>query len=99
MLCIVFNQRVIRTLGQRSQRRKCWDSLEAVTVLTTKDRPHGYGPSGLPHILSADPKQHYSIMPRFSVALLSIISVAPQPRVQYVSDYLLYFPQDTMFAT
>lgn len=32
MLGVVFNQRVISTLGQRSPRRKCWNTLETVTV-------------------------------------------------------------------
>lgn len=50
MLGVVFNQRVISTLGQRSPRRKCWNTLETVTVPTAKDRPHGCWQSGLPHI-------------------------------------------------
>lgn len=72
MLGIVFNS----TLGQRSQSRKCWNSLEAVTVLTAKDRPHGCWPSSHPtDMWSAYPEWHYTIKPRFSLGLLSIIQV------------------------
>lgn len=46
MLGIVFNYIAISTLGQRLQSRKCWNSLEAVTVLHPRT---GHADVGLPH--------------------------------------------------
>lgn len=43
---------------KRSKCRKCWISAEIVTVLTAKDRPHGYEPSHTAEHSELTPHQH-----------------------------------------
>lgn len=71
MLGVVFHYTLISTLGQRSWRRKCWNSLDAVTVLTAKDRPHGSS-SHPTHMWSIHPGWHDSLIPWVSLRLFSI---------------------------
>lgn len=83
-LGIVCYQRAISTLGQRSKRRKCWNSPGLVTALIAKDGPHGCRPiipsSHPTDMLSARWDWHRGVVPRFSVASLNIIQLLPQPK-------------------